>query len=1498
MTPPRLSTAARSAARRGIALVITLLMLSVVTITAVAFLAVSRRERDSVATYAEQSDARFVAEAGLNHAQARLTSRMAAATNRLAYGGFMVSTNYINPFFRLGLSYVDTRNFRSLTNVSYFRTNGQPLFDLSTDNGRQTYARMLGNLYYDPRPPVFVQTNRNPNLVNGNPWDFRFYLDLNRNGRFDTNGWQWPRDQVGRIFGQNQEFLWGDPEWIGLLQYPDAPHSGTNHFIGRFAYVVVPTARALDVNYIGNDAKRLNLGVANPAGQLPLLGSGFLRNQGVGSWEINTAGFLAGLNTNIWLAGPNDYVYRTNLAETSTGLAFSDAERLRRFRQENVVPRSAEAFYAFDSGRPDDARIDDVFRRDFVDGYSDGPMALTVADVRQRLNDNDLPGRPWPGSDLTNQFVELNDLFRPELGVAYRLTGQYTNNAGVRQTSPFSTYDAHTFYRLISQLGTDSSDSRFETGLHPAYSDLNEASTSRPSRPASNPYGFYRRPKLNLNYGPDVPGDTGPNSVRIANFREWQPSEWFTNAAHRLLLSEFNLALPFRPPGLNTNVPGLAVYGPAATGDIDPGLTNQGARVLLPVGRGVQTNYTYDAQVHRWLQVAANIYDGANNRFIGSGADRVALPSVFRPLFYRDSRTPGVLRLHGFQEILGGTEEFLNRWRWVTPGQAINSLSPSLPEDNETSRTDFNVFGMPWVVGAKKGLPSFNEALWQTVVQPTRRLRVIRTSAQDKLNPGQLPFDDVPGSKFRTEFQYLLNITNLVGLEAWNAYPRQFNRPVRIFATNVMDMVLRDETDGPGGSLLLMQRRELLRGSYLVRNGWGPYERISPGFLRTGEALSDPQRFVMNRDVTSPHFVETPTTIPSSARSIPGGFSVGTAFIYDAEQRILFPPNRTNEGWVRVTSASTPYQTPVLSAYVTNHLVFAITDQASGRLLDFVTLESVMVRTNVLTSLALSSSVDPGGFFGSLPGAGTQATPQTFWQTRLVQGNRTQGIDNQMQVATGQMEIREPLWSNLNSPGGGGYLKQREDSIAGMNFFLYGIGSAAALRDYASKTTVQVGFNPSPRVFMVDRRMANDPLVHYTRDDLVPGYLLATDGPLGSLGYTEFSEELFAGVPIPSRPKIVLTTNAVAFDLGPQPKAISAFAPWGTNANLGSAQPSLTNSTAFNYAYKDPQIRVPDDWSFPVGTNPVFRYAGIGQLGRIHRGTPWQTIYLKSLLPAPAPSTQSSVHKRYTADPLTWEGWAGNRRTSPTNDWKILDLFTTAFNENAARGQLGVNQTNVAAWSALLASVPLLRNDGSDGPETMEPFFLEPGSPEMQEMFTGRFDQTVSEGTNTFYFSLPGIQSLFVPPVVTIGNGIREVRTFSPDAESALESVGPLQSLGEVLRAPMLSDRAPFLRVPGPRMADSWSRNRSITDEVLERLPQQVLSLLRTDEPRFVIYAYGQTLKPAPNAVNLRPGPLYGITTNYTITGEYVTKTTLRLDGDPRRIQPVIESQRVVFSNP
>lgn len=134
------------------ALVITLIMLAVVTVMAVVFLGVSRRERGSVTVSADLTDSKLAADTALARAEAAVLSRIAAQSNLFAYD-LMVSTNLLNPGgFQSGVS--------SLTNVSYYYANGAPL------NRDADIRQNLTNLFYNPRPPVYVP------LVNGG-FDFR-----------------------------------------------------------------------------------------------------------------------------------------------------------------------------------------------------------------------------------------------------------------------------------------------------------------------------------------------------------------------------------------------------------------------------------------------------------------------------------------------------------------------------------------------------------------------------------------------------------------------------------------------------------------------------------------------------------------------------------------------------------------------------------------------------------------------------------------------------------------------------------------------------------------------------------------------------------------------------------------------------------------------------------------------------------------------------------------------------------------------------------------------------------------------------------------------------------------------------------------------------------------------------------------------------------------------------------------------------------------------------
>jgi hypothetical protein len=73
---------------------------------------------------------------------------------------------------------------------------------------------------------------------------------------------------------------------------------------------------------------------------------------------------------------------------------------------------------------------------------------------------------------------------------------------------------------------------------------------------------------------------------------------------------------------------------------------------------------------------------------------------------------------------------------------------------------------------------------------------------------------------------------------------------------------------------------------------------------------------------------------------------------------------------------------------------------------------------------------------------------------------------------------------------------------------------------------------------------------------------------------------------------------------------------------------------------------------------------------------------------------------------------------------------------------------------------------------------------------------------------------------------------------------------------------------------DDW--RRTYPDELdYERIPQQILSLLRTDStPRFVAYVFSQTLKPAKGSLDED-----GLCRNYTIDRESARRTVFRIEG-------------------
>jgi len=281
---------------------------------------------------------------------------------------------------------------------------------------------------------------------------------------------------------------------------------------------------------------------------------------------------------------------------------------------------------------------------------------------------------------------------------------------------------------------------------------------------------------------------------------------------------------------------------------------------------------------------------------------------------------------------------------------------------------------------------------------------------------------------------------------------------------------------------------------------------------------------------------------------------------------------------------------------------------------------------------------------------------------------------------------------------------------------------------------------------------------------------------------------------------------------------------------------------------KDPLAWGSDNWDFPGN-----QYPALGWLGRVHRGTPWQTVYLKA---------HNILHM---TDNLgnnigtnLWTKWTGDTaqtvfghnfdavNSGPLQDRQLFDLFTTRFNDNSARGTLPVNQTHLAAWSAVFGGMVVLSNS------TVNP-------------------TTGSRSVPTYFTMDPAGVAGSSSPLGQIVNSINAARSVYTNSDGL---VGTFEHIGDVLSAPLLTEQSPFLNLADPAQA-----KYGISDALYEWLPQQALGLLRAGStPRYVVYCYGQTLRPAANSLVTASGNYFGLCTNYQITAESAARAVLRVD--------------------
>lgn len=1264
--------------QRGVALIITLILLAVITFMAVTFLVISRSEKGAVTTATDQSMARFAAESALDRAKTEVVARIMGFTNPFNFE-LIVSTNFVNPRgFQRGLNHY--------TNVSYNYPDGTPVV------GNDALLN-LTRLVYNPRPPVYV-TNR----FYANSNEFRFYWDLNRNGRYETNGFLPVINPLGGYydlagnltpqltFGQTlSNYFVGDPEWIGVLERPDLPHSSTNLFVARYAYLIAPASKTLDVNYIHNYARLLE------AGMNPVSGDGFMRNQGVGTWEVNLAAFLTDLNTNFWPFPQGNlygapYRYRPEEpTQPNTGAAFDDALSFVRYRYNRNYRTYMPTLREYFGGS---LRAAGAVNNDYVDAYSRGPVMTNTTWSLVFDNDRNLESRfAWSGADNPNHYFTIQDYFDPSktsLLFSNRLWSAGTNTGS---------YDRYTYYRMLSQLGTDTS--------------------------WEQPRG-----KINLNYDNRVQSNGTTLAISATNFIPWQPVDFFTVTANRLLENA-----------------GFSTSNPA----------NPAARISATHIPIYPTNL-YTPAIHQLLQLAANVYDATTNqtyRTQGAASINPIPPTVFRPLFARTNVNGSIyVYISGYEEVVRA-DELVTPRLWHDPKDPTFLSRNILPRDM--------IYGVPLVIGAKKGFPNFNEFAMQTLVQVTRKLEFRRPNLTSPVN--------------ETNQMFMVTVSNIFGLEAWNSYSNAYPRDLQLRVTNEMFAVITNQF---GETLLAYTNPPVRRTAvqFIPANSWFGYvnPQIAQASFRLPYGPAEDRFYYLSNAVYA--------TSPLRSFQSPVG-----------------------RGFERIPANA--FEVPRWFLNLRTRVQFILVDtSANNRIVDYVNLDSSEPPLDITDLLTLGGSCVgsyvPDGNDGSL------------WCTNRMGNNPfdarvpTFGVLNQILIG---LDLLQPdNWRNFQSMSPPGL-----DRAGAIDFFRaqFSLPPTTYHGTRFSKTNIfYAPFAPTRNLYFNTSWQANDPLVHHTIGDLI-----------------DFLDNFH--------------TNRITFENAWTTNGLGSinkrFEPWG-----GNPVASSSSQTRVDMGFKDPGVTRSDDWDFPTN-----KFANVGWLGRVHRGTPWQTVQLKSASPT---------------NLLAWLRWSGNgiftqnvgqydtnavpfgfitndaAFTHPRNDRYILDLFTTGINDNATRSQLSVNQTNLAAWSAVLAGVNVL--------------------PEV--------------GTNTFIPPAGAYLPDAPTPVAQIVAGIARAQTNQP--------TGVFRRLGDVLATPELTVASPFLT----------GRTNWYSDAVVERIPQQILGLLKgSDEPRFVVYAVGQTLKPAERSL-VTSGPFIGLCTNYQVTAEVATRTVFRLDGVPPYPPPLI----------
>ena len=706
----------------------------------------------------------------------------------------------------------------------------------------------------------------------------------------------------------------------------------------------------------------------------------------------------------------------------------------------------------------------------------------------------------------------------------------------------------------------------------------------------------------------------------------------------------------------------------------------------------VQTNsvFAYTPAVHRLLQVAANLRDAATTNFY---------PTVFRPIFFRD--TNGNVFITGYQQVasVSGVAD-------PQLAQPVDIIA--LPAGVSSN---LNVYGVPWIVGAKKYLPNFNAFYSYNTLQVARKLQFSRTTVEGWNNP-------TTSSHFTTNQMLVISITNHLGFSFWNSYLSNYpslTSPT-VFVGNNVSMRLSS------GSY-----------SYSHQNYFTFYTNLTTWPGADWDATVAPNVREPNPDSFLPGTFENIFVHEAMLDLDQAGTVQGTGF--------------RNQTFVGAPTSLPPF--PNLELDTTNYLQAFILD--NGHVIDYVQFTGPTSVRNLGDELKDSDYTSGAGY--------------KFWSTNSNPSGLNWGILNQI-TACKLGNINPVLWRTVpNIPPPLSSIPNQAKFFAAF-FTAQGVVAPNGQTYFNTNLVMQSPFSPIRTVTSPTVGAVNDPLVHYLASDLAT--------PLAGLTNSVWRDD------DPSHPTLPYPDLNSLFSQLPIPKH---YQPWGSSGQLAGT-PGVDNN-AYNAAYKDPLAWGSDDWNFPA-TNVL----PLAALGRVHRGTPWQTLFLKS---TNILELVDVAQANPAVGQTTWQTWTGDADAanaalmSPVRDWRLAALLAAMFNPNDATQLTSVNHTN---WPALLNGITVLTNS------TTTPDFSVP--PQLDAMMMA------SNSPQASVIAIALVQA------------------------KANRSGQPFVSVGDILGATELSDLSPWLNRTDANSADDrvdWD----ISDAAYEMIPAQLLLRLRPD---------------------------------------------------------------------